>query len=85
MQLVKRVITVGNSLGVTFPKEFVRQNRLKPGSEIMAQATDGEIKFSVHKPKASTYKAVTDKEFVKLIKDIESQYGEALEKLAKLP
>ena len=84
MQVTRKVITVGNSLGVTFPREFVKKNRIKAGATVLAQANNGEIKFSVNKPEASLYQPMSDKEFIDIIQDIEMEYGEALEKLAKL-
>ena len=51
---------------------------------MLAQANNGEIKFSVNKPEASLYQPMSDKEFIDIIQDIEMEYGEALEKLAKL-
>ena len=76
---------MGNSLGVTFPGEFVKKNRIKAGVTVLAQASNGEIKFSVNKPKITSYQPMSDKEFIDIIRDIEMEYGEALEKLAKLP
>ena len=84
MQVTRKVITVGNSLGVTFPREFVKKNRIKAGATVLAQANNGEIKFSVNKPEASLYQPMSDKEFIDIIQDIEMECGEALEKLAKL-
>jgi len=69
---------------VTFPREFVKKNRIKAGATVLAQANNGEIKFSVNKPEASLYQPMSDKEFIDIIQDIEMEYGEALEKLAKL-
>mgnify|MGYP001558468135 CR=1 FL=1 len=85
MQLIRRVVTIGNSLGVTFPKEFVKKNRIKAGTSVVAEIVDGEIKFLTQPKKASTYQPVSDQEFMILIKDIEKQYGGALKKLARLP
>ena len=85
MQVVRKVITVGNSLGVTFPGEFVKKNRIKAGATVVAQANNGEIKFSMNKPRVTSYQPMSDKEFIDIIQDIEVEYGEALDKLAKLP
>ena len=85
MQLVRRVVNIGNSLGVTFPREFVKKNRIKAGTSVVAETVDGEIKFSTQPKKVSMYQPVSDQEFMSLIKDIEKQYGGALKKLARLP
>ena len=85
MQVMRTVIRVGNSLGVTFPREFVIKNRLKAGKKVVAEAVNGEIKFSAQLKKASAYQPVSDQEFMELIKNIEKQYGGALKKLARLP
>ena len=67
MQLIRRVVTIGNSLGVTFPKEFVKKNRIKAGTSVVAEIVDGEIKFLTQPKKASTYQPVSDQEFMILI------------------
>ena len=85
MQLVRRVVNIGNSLGVTFPREFVKKNRIKAGTSVVAETVDGEIKFLTQPKKVSMYQPVSDQEFMSLIKDIEKQYGGALKKLARLP
>lgn len=80
----KIVIKVGNSLGVTLPKEFVVKNKVKKGSKITVVHSKGSITFSVNKPKKTEYDTVTDKDFLATIQEVELQYGTALDKLANL-
>jgi len=76
--MLQRVLRIGNSLGVTLPREFVVKNKIKKGSVISAS-------FSAKIPEVSKYEAISDKEFAELVKEVDSQYGPALEELADLP
>lgn len=85
MNPTRQLIQVGNSLGVTLPKDFTKSHNLKAGLKIPYRTIDGEISFSVRKRRVASYQTINDQEFVSLIKDVESRFGQALEKLAKLP
>lgn len=76
--MLQKVIKVGNSLGVTLPRQFVVKNKIKRGSFISAA-------FSTPVTEASKYERVADREFTDLIKEVDSRYGPALEELADLP
>ena len=75
--MVQNVIKIGNSFGVTLPRDFVVQNKIKAGSKV-------EISISAKLPNTTKYELITDSEFLDLIKEVESQYGSALDKLANL-
>ena len=83
--IAHKIIKVGNSLAVTLPNEFVKRHRLKAGGVTFSQSVNGEIKYATSKGKSTDYQGISDEEFSKLIIRVESIYGEALEKLAKLP
>lgn len=83
--ITHKVIQVGNSLGVTLPSDFADSHKLKAGMKVYSQAIDGEIKYVVKEPKASTYSGISDSELLKLTRDVESRYGDVLEELSKLP
>jgi len=76
--MLQKVIKVGNSLGVTLPREFVVKNKIKRGTLVSAA-------FSTPVSEASKYEMVADGEFTELIKEVDSRYGPALEELADLP
>jgi len=76
--MLQKVIKVGNSLGVTLPREFVVKNKIKRGTLVSAA-------FSTPVSEASKYEMVADGEFTKLIKEVDLRYGPALGELADLP
>lgn len=80
-----KIITVGNSLAVTLPNDFVKKHRLSAGKTVTSDALVGEIRYSVKKSRYTKYEAIKDREFFELIKRVESRYGQALQELAKLP
>lgn len=73
--MIRSVVTIGNSLGVTLPKDFVEKNKITKGTKI-------SISAQIAQP--TTYEAIPDAEFAQLIKDVESRYGKALDELAIL-
>ena len=85
MPVAHKIIQVGNSLAVTLPTDFVKRHRLKAGGMAFSQSVNGEIKYATSRGKATDYQRIPDEEFARLIIRVESIYGEALEKLAKLP
>lgn len=85
MQLVRRVVTIGNSLGVTFPREFVKKNRIKAGTSVVAKAFDGEIKFWVDKEAMRGQREATDAEVAKKFQELEKRYGKLYDDLARIP
>ena len=72
-------------MAVTLPNDFVKRHGLKAGGLAFSQSVDGEIKYATSKGKATDYHKISDEEFARLVIRVESMYGEALEKLAKLP
>ena len=82
--MLQKVLKIGNSLGVTLPKEFTVKNKIKSGSKIAVTHSNGEITYSQKIPKNTEYETVSDKEFIASVKDVESKYGGLLDELAKL-
>lgn len=83
--IAHKIIQVGNSLAVTLPNDFVKRHRLKAGKVAFSQSVNGEIKYTTSKGKTTDYQKISDEEFARLVLRVESIYGEALGKLAKLP
>lgn len=75
--MIQTVIQIGNSLGVTLPRDFVTKNKISKGSQVLISA-------STHIPKSTEYVAISDNEFLNAVKDVELHYGDALNKLALL-
>jgi antitoxin component of MazEF toxin-antitoxin module len=82
--MLQNVLKVGNSLGVTFPKSFVDRNKVQPGMKIDVNDTNDSITYSTKIPKSTKYEAISDKEFLEAVKQVESIYKEALDELAIL-
>lgn len=80
-----KIIKVGNSLAVTLPNDFVKRHRLKAGGVAFSQSVNGEIKYATSNGKRTDYQRISDEDFSRLILRVESVYGEALKRLAKLP
>lgn len=83
--ITHKIIQVGNSLAVTLPNDFVKRHQLRAGGEAFSQSVNGEIKYAISKGRSTDYQKISDEEFSRLIVRVESIYGDALEKLAKLP
>jgi putative addiction module antidote len=83
--MLQKVLKIGNSLGVTLPKEFTIKNKIKSGSKIAVVHSNGEITFSPKIPKNTEYEIVDDKEFFKIANEVDKKYSKALSKLANLP
>lgn len=83
--MLQKVLKIGNSLGVTLPREFVVKNRIQDGAQISVVHSNGTITFSPNIPKNTIYETASDKEFFKIAMDVDSKYSEALDELANLP
>lgn len=44
--MIKNVLKVGNSLGVTFPKSFVDEHNIKQGDKVAITQQNGVITYS---------------------------------------
>ena len=82
--MLQSVIKIGNSLGTTLPRDFVVKNKIKAGSKIKVDHTNGSITYSANTSTPTEYETVSDKEFLKAVEDVELRYGKALDELANL-
>ncbi|KKU03052.1 MAG: hypothetical protein UY06_C0034G0001 [Candidatus Amesbacteria bacterium GW2011_GWA2_47_70] len=82
--MIQSVVQIGNSLGVTLPRDFVTKNKVTKNSKISVAHTDGSITYSTHIPRSTQYATAPDKEWFDLIKEVEKRYGHALKELAQL-
>lgn len=71
-------------MGATFPSDFVAKNKIKAGSDLVITHSNGSITFDTKKPKNTKYEAISDTEFLDLLKDVEVRYGDLLDELAHL-
>ena len=82
---IQTVFKAGNSSVVAIPKAIAKELGIKAGKKVAVTHSADSFTFSTRVPKTSKHETVSDKEFVDLIKDVESRYGPALEELANLP
>lgn len=82
--MLHQVLKIGNSLGVTFPKEFVNRNKIKAGTKVQDNHSNGSITYFTNVSKPTKYETVNDREFLKVVKEVELRYRKALEELANL-
>ena len=80
----QKILTIGNSLGVTFPREFVEKNGIKPGGSVAITHSNGSITYTTNLPKETVYDEIPDEEFFKLVKEVDFKYKDALDELANL-
>ena len=83
--MLQKVLKIGNSLGVTLPREFVVKNKIKDGAEIAVVHSKGTITFSPNIPQGTVYETVSDKEFFDIVREVDQEYSVALDELANLP
>lgn len=79
-----KALRIGNSLGATFPSYFVAKNKIKAGSDLVITHSNGSITFDTKKPNTTKYEAISDNEFITLVKEVETRYGDMLDELAHL-
>ena len=84
MLIIKNVLKVGNSLGVLLPKSFVDEHNLKQGDKIAITQQNGVITYSPNIPKETNYQNASNAEFMDLLKEVEFEYGDVLDKLANI-
>lgn len=82
--MLHKVLKIGNSYGVTFPRDFVTRNKIKAGINVDSNDSNGSITFSTNIPSATKYEAISDQELLESIKEVESKYSDALDQLANL-
>ena len=82
--MLQSVVQIGNSLGVTLPKNFVVNNKITKNSKISVTHNNGSITYSSRLPKSTQYEAISDRQLDEAIREVEARYGNALDALAKL-
>ncbi|MFV1917646.1 MAG: AbrB/MazE/SpoVT family DNA-binding domain-containing protein [Patescibacteria group bacterium] len=83
--MLQKVIRVGNSLGVTLPKEYVRSRKIKAGQKVNVNAIPGEEALIIRKAsyaKIPAKKSAARREFNKWLKAVLKEDAEILDELA---
>ena len=76
----QKLTKIGNSVGLVIPKEVRDILNLSEKSELFLEARpeSGSLVLNIEKPSSSL-----DSQFYELVRSIDDQYSDALEKLAK--
>ncbi|OXT15245.1 hypothetical protein B9K06_22300 [Bacillus sp. OG2] len=78
----RKVTSVGNSLGVTFPAEVLDHLKLKKGDKIAFDLEDGSVKIQKARKAPSLPKGI-DAEFLEMMGEMIEEYDETFKGLAK--
>ncbi|MCA1037506.1 transcriptional regulator [Bacillus infantis] len=79
----RKVTSVGNSLGVTFPAEVLAHLKLKKGDKIAFDLGDGVVKIQKARKKAPSLPKGIDDEFLDMMGEMMEKYDETFKGLAK--
>lgn len=77
--MLQTVIKIGNSLGITMPRSFIKQAGIRAGEKMLVETTMDTLTVV---PKTRGVTGLTP-EFVKSVNDFIKKYKPALEELAK--
>lgn len=78
----RKISAIGNSYGVSIPKEILKKLHLKAGAHVEVNIDENEGKIIIEPVSPTKYKAI-DVEFVSQVNDFIKQYRPALKALAE--
>lgn len=78
----RKISAIGNSYGVSIPKEILEKLHLKAGAHVEVNIDENEGKIIIEPVSPVKYKAI-DVEFVSQVNDFIKQYKPALKSLAE--
>ena len=76
----QKVIQIGNSLGVTIPREFVKANRLRPGQKIFVESDNDLDLIQV---RLKDHVSSLTPEFKEWLDKVAKKYTGVIQELAK--
>ncbi len=79
----RKVCTIGNSRGVSIPREILDKLDLPVGSEVDVKLDEMESKIVIEPVRKKKYPKGIDMEFVSQVNDFVEKYEPALKELAK--
>jgi len=84
--MVQKIIKIGNSLGVTLPKEYIRQTKISAGQEITTKIKDNGVFEIAAKPNKADHLLTSSlsSSYVNRVDKFIKHYRPALVQLAKL-
>ena len=80
--MLQKIIRIGNSPGVTIPKDFMQGVNINVGDQMLVETDIDTISFTI-KPKKAKKAMPISKEFVSWTKKYIKKYRPMLEELAK--
>lgn len=80
--MLQKILKIGNSFGVTLPRDFVTNNKIKKGELINVTQNKDTLVFSTQISAPTKYEEITDKELIGLLKEVEEEYKDVLDELA---
>jgi antitoxin component of MazEF toxin-antitoxin module len=81
--MLRKLITIGSSVGVTLPKSSLTKWGFKPGKDVEVLVDDAEQHITIASPRPSVKLTSTDAKVAKLTLDFINRYRTDLERLAK--
>lgn len=79
----RKVCTIGNSQGVSIPREIIDKLNLSVGSEVDIALDDTGERIILEPVKKKKYPKGIDREFVSQVNEFIEKYSPALKELAK--
>jgi putative addiction module antidote len=81
--MLRKICTIGNSQGISIPKEMLEQLHLKVGAEVEVDIDDRKKRIVIEPKISRTLHEDIDQEFASQVKDFIEKYRPALKTLAK--
>ncbi len=79
----RKIVSIGNSRGISIPAEFLEKLRLSVGSEVDVSVDETESKIVIEPVRKKPTLTDLDREFVSQVNDFIARYEPALKELAK--
>lgn len=79
----RKICMIGNSYGVSIPKEFLEKLQLTPGTQVEIKVDEKAKKIIIEPSIRASFQDAVDKEFALQVNDFIEHYKSALKALAK--
>lgn len=79
----RKICTIGNSYGVSIPKEILEKLQLTPGDQVDIRVDEKAKKIIIEPSVCTSFQDTVDKEFASQVNDFIERYKPALKALAK--
>lgn len=79
----RKICIIGNSYGVSIPKEILEKLQLTPGTQVEVKVDEKAKKIIIEPSVHESFQDTVDKEFAAQVNDFIERYRPALKTLAK--